>query len=79
MKKIVVALAASVIATAAYAQTTVIHKEGVDSGTVVKREVTSPTVVEKRAVTTGSVGCDTKTVKKTNEFGDTKTKQKSNC
>jgi hypothetical protein len=80
MKRVVFVLAASVIATAAYAQsTTVIQKEGVESGTVVKRDVTSPSVVEKRSVTTGSVGCDTKTVKKTNEFGDTKTKQKTNC
>lgn len=80
MKKIVIAVAASVIATAAYAQSsTVIHKEGVESGTVVKRETTAPSTVEKRTVTTGSVGCDTKTVHKTNEMGDTKTKQKTKC
>ena len=84
MKKLAIAVAASVIATAAYAQsTTVIHKEGMDSGTTVRRsdDDDSPTVVEKRKVTTttGSVGCSTKTVQKTDDFGDTKVKQKTKC
>lgn len=83
MKKVAIALAASMLATAAYAQsTTVIHKEGVDTGTTVRRsvDVDSPTVVEKRKVTTtGTVGCSTKTVKKTDDMGDTKVKQKTNC
>ncbi|HKH96842.1 MAG TPA: hypothetical protein VKA39_10000 [Beijerinckiaceae bacterium] len=83
MKKLAIAVAASVIATAAYAQsTTVIHKEGTDSGTTVRRsvDVDSPSVVEKRKVTTtGTVGCSTKTVQKTDDFGDTKVKQKTKC
>jgi hypothetical protein len=84
MRKIALALAASVIATAAYAQSaTVIHKEGIDSGTTVQHrsvEVGSPSVVEKRKVTTtGSVGCKSKTVQKTDEFGDSKTKHKTEC
>ena len=83
MKRLAIAVAASVLATAAYAQsTTVIHKEGVDSGTTVRRsvDVDSPSVVEKRKVTTtGSTGCSTKTVHKTNEMGDTKVKQKTKC
>jgi hypothetical protein len=83
MKKFAIAVAASVLATAAYAQsTTVIHKESTDSGTTVRRsvDVDSPTVVEKRKVTTtGAVGCRTKTVQKTDEMGDTKTKQKTKC
>jgi hypothetical protein len=29
--------------------------------------------------TTGSVGCSTTTTQKTNEYGDTKTKQKTEC
>ena len=83
MKKLAIAIAASVLATAAYAQsTTVIHKEGVDSGTTVRRsvDVDSPSVVEKRKVTTtGTVGCSSKTVKKTDEMGDTKIKHKTKC
>jgi hypothetical protein len=84
MKKFAIVAAASVLATAAFAQgrTTVIHKEGMDSGTTVRRsvDVDSPSVVEKRKVTTtGAVGCNTKTVKKTDEMGDTKVKQKTNC
>lgn len=81
MKKIAVAVAASMLATAAYAQssTTVIREGGT---TVEKRtvETSSPTVIEKRTVTTtGSVGCRSKTVKKTDEFGDTTTKHKTEC
>jgi hypothetical protein len=83
MKKLAIAVAASVLATAAYAQsTTVIHKDSVDSGTTVRRsvDVDSPSVVEKRKVTTtGTVGCSTKTVKKTDDMGDTKVKQKTKC
>jgi phage tail tape-measure protein len=37
-------------------------------------------VIEHRAVgTTGSVGCSSKTTQKTDEFGDTTTKQQTNC
>jgi hypothetical protein len=37
-------------------------------------------VIEHRDVpATGSVGCSTKTTQKTDEFGDTTTKQKTNC
>ena len=82
MKKFAIAVAASVLATAAYAQTTVIHKEGTESGTTVRRsvDVDSPSVVQKRKVTTtGTTGCSTKTVQKTDDMGDTKTKQKTKC
>jgi hypothetical protein len=84
MKKLAIVAVASVLATAAFAQgsTTVIHKEGMDSGTTVRRsvDVDAPSVVEKRKVTTtGTVGCSTKTVQKTDEMGDTKTKQKTKC
>ena len=72
MKKLAILLAASVIGTAAYAQTTVIQKEDglAGSRTVVK---------EKKVITTGSTGCGSKTVKKTDEFGDSKTKTKVEC
>ena len=79
MKTLATLLAASVLATAAYAQsTTVIQKEGVDSTTIV-REKPADTVVKKEVTTTGTLGCDTKTVKKTDEFGDSKTKTKVEC
>jgi hypothetical protein len=79
MKTLATLLAASVLATAAYAQsTTVIQKESPSTTTVVKEHPADTTIVKKE-VTTGSVGCDTKTVKKTDEFGDSKTKTKTEC
>jgi hypothetical protein len=80
MKKLAILLAASVIGTAAYAQTTVIQKEGVGSSTtVVKEQPADTTIVKKEVTTTGSTGCESKTVKKTDEFGDSKTKTKVEC
>ena len=79
MKTLATLFAASVLATAAYAQTTVIQKEGVGSTTVVKEHPADTTVVKKKEITTGSVGCSSKTVKKTDEFGDSKTKTKTEC
>jgi hypothetical protein len=86
MKKLALILAASVIGTAAYAQTTVIHKNGpVGSRTVVKEhssdldDADDNVVVKRKTVTTGSVGCKSKTTAKTDEFGDTTVKKKSSC
>ena len=80
MKTLATLLAASVLATAAYAQsTTVIEKEGVGSSTTIVKERSADTVVKKEVTTTGSVGCESKTVKKTDEFGDSKTKTKVEC
>ncbi len=73
-------LAASLISTAAFAQssTTVIEKRDTPSTTVIQKN--DATVVQKRSVeTTGSVGCSTTTKQKTDEFGDTKVKQKTEC
>jgi hypothetical protein len=69
--RFVLVAAASLFATATFAQdTTVIHRH--DPG--------STTVIEKRKVeTTGSVGCETTTKQRTNEFGDTTTKKKIEC
>lgn len=80
MRTLAILLAGSVLATSALAQsTTVIHKEGVGgSSTVIKERSEEPTVVEKR-VTSSSVGCSSKTVEKTDDFGDTKTKTKTTC
>ncbi|HEX2552720.1 MAG TPA: hypothetical protein VHL98_03400 [Microvirga sp.] len=77
--KLAIVLAASVISTAAFAQsTTIIEKRDAPSTTVIERN--NSAVIEKRSVeTTGSVGCSTTTKQKTDEFGDTKTKQKVEC
>ncbi|MGY2047091.1 hypothetical protein [Methylobacterium sp. JK268] len=51
--------------------------------TVIRRDapVERSTVIEKRSVeTTGTVGgCETKTVRKENEFGDSKTVRSERC
>jgi hypothetical protein len=79
MKKLAMIVGACVIGTAAYAQTTVIEKRDVPSTTIVKERSDPDVVVKKKEITTGTVGCSSKTVKKTNEFGDTKVKQKTEC
>ena len=81
MKTLATVLAASVIATAAYAQTTVIEKrESVSPGsTTIVKERDPDVVAKKKEMTTGSVGCESKTVQKTDSFGDTKTKTKTEC
>ena len=87
MKKLALIAAATLIGTAAYAQeTTVIHKNGVGSHTVVKERSSTmddasdaDVVVKRKTVTTGSVGCSSKTMSKTNEFGDTTVKKKTTC
>jgi hypothetical protein len=87
MQKLALILAASVIGTAAFAQdTTVIRKEGVTgSSTVVKQrsvdieDEDEAVVTKRKVVTTGSVGCKSKTTAKTDEFGDTTVKRKTTC
>jgi hypothetical protein len=87
MQKWLIVLAASLIGTAAFAQsTTVIKREGVTGSTVVKQHSTTvdddddaDVVVRKRTVTTGSVGCSQKTTRKTDAFGDTTVKRKTTC
>lgn len=79
--KLAIVLAASLIGTAAFAQssTTVIEKRDNPSTTVIEKQ-NDATVIEKRSVeTTGSVGCSTTTKQKTDAFGDTTTKQKTEC
>jgi hypothetical protein len=78
--KLAIVVAASLISTVAFAQssTTVIEKRDEPSTTVIHKNDSA--VIEKRSVeTTGSVGCSTTTKQKTDEFGDTKTKQKVEC
>ena len=78
--KLAIVVAASLISTVAFAQssTTVIEKRDAPSTTVIQKNDSA--VIEKRSVeTTGTVGCSTTTKQKTDEFGDTKTKQKVEC
>ena len=78
--KLAIVVAASLISTVAVAQssTTVIEKRDAPSTTVIQKNDSA--VVEKRSVeTTGTVGCSTTTKQKTDEFGDTKTKQTTEC
>ncbi len=78
--KLAIVVAASLISTVAFAQssTTVIEKRDAPSTTVIQKNDSA--VVEKRSVeTTGTVGCSTTTKQKTDEFGDTKTKQTTEC
>jgi hypothetical protein len=85
MNKLAIALAASVIGTAAFAQdtTTIIRKEEAPSSTTVVKERSVDTdanvKIEKRSVTTGSIGCESKTTAKTDAFGDTTVKKKTTC
>jgi hypothetical protein len=73
-----VAAAALSIGPALAEETTVIHKDTGPSAVIEHRS--DPTVVEHKSVTTtGTVGCSSTTKKKTDEFGDTKVKQKTEC
>jgi hypothetical protein len=75
---LIIAAAALSVGPALAEETTVIHKDSGPSAVIEHRS--DPTVVEKKSVTTtGSVGCSTTTKQKTDEFGDTKTKQKTEC
>ena len=79
MKAVTLALAATLIGSAAFAQTTtIIREKPADETTVIKRETMGGTVV-KKVETTGSVGCETKSVTKTNDMGDTVKKTKTDC
>lgn len=71
------ALAATVIGTAAFAQnTTIIERERAPSSTTVIEKREEPTVVERRSVeSTGSTGCSTTTERQSNLLGETTTKR----
>jgi hypothetical protein len=84
MKKLALIAVASLLGTAAYAQeTTVIHRNGGGSHTIVKQHSSdvddADVVVKRKTVTTGSVGCSSKPMSKTNEFGETTVKKKTTC
>jgi hypothetical protein len=79
MKAVTLALAATLIGSTAFAQTTIIRERPADETTVIHKETTGGTVVKKKVETTGSVGCETKSVTKTNDMGDTVKKTKTDC
>jgi hypothetical protein len=80
MKHLALVVAACVIGGSALAETTVIRKEGIDSSTtVVKERAPTETVVKERTETTGTLGCSTKSVTRTDDLGDKTTKTKTEC
>jgi len=81
MKRLAFVLAATTLgAGLAFAEDTTIIQHNSSPGVSVEHQTTTgATTVEKRTETTGSVGCATTTKQKTDEFGDTKTKQKTEC
>lgn len=82
MKSLALAFTALAFTGAAYAQsTTVITREAPASETtIVKRDSIDGTTVTRKVESTGSLGgCDTKSVTKTNEDGDSVTKTKTEC
>lgn len=82
MRRFLIVAAASLMATAAFAQssTTVIHKDGPDGDkTVVKKESDDGTIVKKKIESSDTAGCGTKSVTHANGMGDSVTKSKTNC
>lgn len=81
--KLVLALAASLAATAAFAQsTTVIQRDAPATTVIERREAPATTVIERRSTTetTGSVGCETTKQSRTDAVtGDTTTRERTNC
>ena len=78
----VIGLALGVLAAsgATAEETTVIHRDA--PGAIVNRAGPGPdaTIVEHRSTdVTGAVGCASKTVRKTNDEGDSKTIHKERC
>lgn len=77
MLKLAIALSFALAPAAAYAETTVIHRDDGPPAAVV---VHSPAVVEHREVVHESDGdCHTKIVHKENSAGDSKTVKKTDC
>lgn len=85
MKTVAIAAVALLFGTAAIAQsssTTIKREEGPlgDRTTVIKKESDDlGSTTTRKVESTGAVGCDTKSVTKTNEDGDSKTKTETRC
>jgi hypothetical protein len=81
MKKLAFILVATAFSTASFAQdttTTIKKEEGILGSKTTIEKKTEPSV-STSVTTTGSVGCTTETKQKTDEFGDTTTKKKTEC
>lgn len=78
MKAVTLALAATLIGSAALAQTTIIRETPSHDATVVTRE-SGQGHVDRKVESTGSVGCETKSVTRTNDMGDKVTKTRTDC
>jgi hypothetical protein len=83
MKKLMFAVAAMMIGSAAFAQdttTTIKKEEGIlGSKTTVEKTTEPSTSTSTSVTTTGSVGCSSETKQKTDAFGDTTTTKKTEC
>lgn len=81
MKLVPLAFAVSLVGTAAFADsTTVTRTEGpLGESTTVRKERSDDMGTRRSVETTGSLGCESKSVTRTNELGDTKTKTKVEC
>jgi hypothetical protein len=84
MRTLVLALAAGMLSTAAFAQdtTTTIKKEQgiLGSETTIEQRKTEPSTSSSTTVeTTGGIGCTSETRQKTDAFGDTTTKKTTEC
>ncbi len=83
MKTLMIATAAMVIGSTAFAQdttTTIKKEEGIlGSKTTIEKSTEPSTSTSTSVTTTGSVGCSTETKQKTDAFGDTTTTKKTEC
>jgi hypothetical protein len=79
MKAVTLALAATLIGSAAFAQTTIIRERPASDTTVIHKESSDGVSVTKKVETTGSAGCETKSVTRTNDMGDKTTKTRTDC
>ena len=83
MMKILMASAALVIGSAAFAQdttTTIKREEGVlGSSTTIERKTEPSPSTSTTVTTTGSIGCSTTVKEKTNALGDTTTTKRTDC
>ena len=82
MKRLAVSFVALAISGAAFAQTTEIRRTETPAGestTVTREHMDGSSTTTKRIDSTGSLGCDTKSVTETNEDGESRTKSRTRC
>lgn len=81
MRTVALALVASLVGSVAFADSTTVTKTDTpySSSTTVKKEEDGDVVTKRRVESTGAVGCDTKSVTKTDDDGESTTKTKTRC